>query len=460
MNVVKDRWIGSLIGIIGFLALWGCFRLAYQLQHVPNSNPRDPSQADESKGQIRYPNLPFLSPSATVLPWLSNIESYDQIIEYSSVDEVQRLAHDLMTGKFCKEIFPNVLEDHQPRRLINVTVSCGDLFERSGMGTGNLVAALYALRLAAHAVGHTDVNVYCPDAYRFQAELVIPWLTGEFPAVRHSVTATNRTKPSINEACTHFNKIALGYKIPSMRFELRRMAIALVGVRDSDHPSMQFWNTLMTMTDTESPDGSVMGLSLTNVSLYPYTELDDAVLHFRCGDLIASNHPSFGFMKFRSFSRHIASNVQSIGIVTQPFQINGQQRPAERVQMKLDRCRLVVTEFVGHLRKYFPRARITIRNDESETIALTYARMVMANQTISAISSFSVMPTLATFGFGYIRKPDFGKAPNRFLLHPNIEELVDNVKLIEEPRLMAAEVNKMWGVNGTDVLNWFHGDVP
>jgi hypothetical protein len=87
--------------------------------------------------------------------------------------------------------------------------------------------------------------------------------------------------------------------------------------------------------------------------------------------------------------------------------------------------------------------------------------MIMAKQTISPISSFSVFPALATFGKGYIRRPDYRKAPNLWLKSPPVDELFDNIELIEEPnRLMAAEVKGLRNLPGgnDNVFKWFQND--
>jgi hypothetical protein len=407
-------------------------------------------QTDESFMQTSIPYLPYLPVSSSLIP---KDEPVDKIIEFEGTARAGQLAHQMIKGAFCG----GALRGNHNRTLVNITFGCKDLYQSSGSGTGNFVAAFYGVRLAAYALGNIDVLLQCADAEETKRDLVLPWLTGFFPGVRHSIPFANRTNPTVQEACTHYNRISLGYKIPSMRYELRRMAIALVGIPDESHPSAKFAEAYLSSSNEQIPDGSTLQVAIKPLRQPLYNiELDDAVLHFRCGDLIASNHPSFGFIPFRSFSRHISPHVRSIGIVTQPFEATGmQQRPSERTPLKLDRCRLVVTEFAKHLQDHFPNARVTIRNNANETIALAFARMVMANQTVSPISSFSVIPVLSTFGTGYIRKPDYRKAPNQFLLHPDVEELLDNVFLIEEPVLMAAEVNKMWGENGTEVLDWF-----
>ncbi len=421
------------------------------------------STSTSSPGELPY----FPATAYVVLPnettTFNDAENnpYYQIIEFHGNEDMLKLAHTLMKGQFCKHVLPPEWmkeEDDSSRTqniLINVTFNCQDLFDHSGMGTGNFLLAFYALRMIAHAVGNIAISYHCPDAEETQTALVLPWLTGFFPAVEHVVPLQDRQRPTVPEACTHFNQIALGYKIPAMRYDMRRMALALVG---EDVATMAGLNT--SFYSDAPPDGAVMQLPVDLTKpLYPHTELDDVVLHFRCGDLINSDHKSFGFISFHSFSRHISSDARLIGIVTQPFDTQeAQMRPLEQTDLHTDRCRLVVTQFVQHLEERFPQARVRIRNDANETIALTFARMIMAQQIVSPISTFSVVPALATFGTGYIREPDFEKAPNWFLLHPNVSTLVDNVHLIQEPVLMAAELKKLWGDDGSAVLEWFQND--
>ena len=178
----------------------------------------------------------------------------------------------------------------------------------------------------------------------------------------------------------------------------------------------------------------------------------EGCLHFRCGDLIGSNHLSFGFMKFGSFSRHLPRDVRTIGIVAQHFDPSGQTRLYDGEA----KCKQVVLAFVDFLQQEFQEATISIRNDTKETITLTYAHMVMAEHVVVGTSSFGAFPAVATCRTGYIRKPDYPKAPNRWLLYtPSIEEVVDNVKMVEEPKMMAVQCQKRWGKDGSAVIDWF-----
>jgi hypothetical protein len=188
---------------------------------------------------------------------------------------------------------------------------------------------------------------------------------------------------------------------------------------------------------------------------------DDVVAHFRCGDIISSSHPSFGFMKFSAYIKLISPETKSIGIITQPFELTNQSRYFDATKNKRRRCKELVSAFVEQLSESFPEARIIIHNGPKETIALAYARMIMAKQAIVGIGTFGVFPALATFGTGYIRKPDFAVAPNRWLLSPPVDEHYANVVLFDEPNLlMTYDVKKLRELPGRDenVLNWFRND--
>ena len=113
--------------------------------------------------------------------------------------------------------------------------------------------------------------------------------------------------------------------------------------------------------------------------------------------------------------------------------------------------------FVDYTQNRFPGARVRVLNDARETLALKYTRMIMANQTIVGISSFGVFPAMASFGTGYLRLPDYPYAPNKWLLDPPIDKLVNNVVLFKEPNIiMAVAIKTLWETHGKEgVLQWF-----
>jgi hypothetical protein len=260
--------------------------------------------------------------------------------------------------------------------------------------------------------------------------------------------------------------------VPSIRYELRRMAIALVGVPHENHPAAAFaerylWNSADAdgnNTGKNDNADSTMQLSVPcwgEPPLIADVVLDDVVLHFRGGDLFDSDHPGYCFMKFSAYSKRISPDTKSIGIVTQPIDTGGQHRSGDASSEKRQRHRIVAMALADFLKEKFPQARVTIHNGRNETIALAYARMVMANQTMVGISSFGVFPAIACFGTGYIRKPDFKKVSNRFLINPPIDQLADNVILMKEPnRLMARTVRRMFTrpTGQALVLEWFKND--
>jgi hypothetical protein len=324
------------------------------------------------------------------------------------------------------------------------------------------------MRMAAMVHGGVDMLMTCPDADEEKKSLITPWLMGYFPAhtSRLQRDENNTAVPSLDRACKDYDNTPIGYMIPYVRHELRRMAVALVGIPYEGHPAAAFAKEHM---PTHSPYGAGMGTKLQLAAtdqdkpLFSDIEIDDAQIHFRCGDLMMSNHPSFGFMKFSAFSKRIFNDTKSIGIVTQPFELNNgeQSRKEDAGKTKMARCKEIVMLLQEHLAEKFPDARIRIHNGGNETIALTYARMIMAKQTFSPISSFSVFPALATFGKGYIRRPDFRKAPNVWLKNPPVDKLFDNIELMEEPnRLMAAEVKglRKWPGGNDNVFEWFKND--
>jgi len=409
----------------------------------------DSSKANTTASSVQTPEVPLTGEPNT--------------ISYINNTGLDALARDFFGGSTCKTFRGNdttIEAFSRHMTIVNVSFSCQKLFQESVLGTGNFISAFYTIRMAAHALGTTDVILHCFDAEETKSALILPWLMGKFPTLEPGEEPDEA--PTQQQACSDYKSVPVGFRWKDMVFDMRRMAIAMVGIPSPDHPSAKWAEDNLWISDfgnTHKHGRDEMQLAHPQKGddpLFPDVQLDDAVLHFRCGDIIASNHPSFGFMKFGSFSRHISAQAKRIGIVTQPFTVNAQKRNAEGGAWKMERCKLVVYSFVEHLQKRFPDAEVSIHNDANETIALTFARMIMANQTVIGITSFGVFPGVTTFGSGYIRKPDYIKAPNRWLLTSPIVERVNDLYLVEEPRLMAGPLKRMWGRNGSAVLDWFN----
>lgn len=115
------------------------------------------------------------------------------------------------------------------------------------------------------------------------------------------------------------------------------MAVALVGIPKDLETSERIRSWYRSEQEQEEEALSSLKLALPNHldkpshSLYSTpsfssVELDDAIIHFRCGDLMQSTHPHYGFVKFHCLADPLPYNVKSIGISTQPFADAAQHR--------------------------------------------------------------------------------------------------------------------------------------
>jgi hypothetical protein len=432
----------------------------------------------EIDGKAENNKLETLSnktPAAKESP-VENFNTFDErsnrtnitLISWEGVDGMNSIVRRYWKGNlFCEKIdeVRSTAEDPNLPITVTITFSCKELFEKSELGTGNFIALMYGFRLAAHVYGNVDLYILCHDAAETKNDLILPWITGWFPS--RPISQKSTYPISVKEACGSYITQPLAYMYNEIQHDLRKMTIGLMGIPSTEHASSIFAEKYLWSQDVTKLSPTIGRLALPNpqridsppfpVSQY---EVDDAVLHFRCGDLMDSKHPSFAFMKFSGYTRHISPDAKSIGILTQPFDTDTQSRKADSGQYKRDRCRVVVFSLVDYIKVHYPNAQVRIHNTVGETIALTFARMIMANQTIAGISSFGVIPAISTFGTGYIRTPDYPKAPNQWLIHPRIDELTDNVVLFDEPkRIMVGAMKGLWQTEGEKgVLEWFWND--
>jgi hypothetical protein len=343
--------------------------------------------------------------------------------------------------------------------LIKITFGCMETFHHAGAGTGSYLSLFYATRLAAQVYSNVAFIFTCPDAQETKQDLILPWITGSFPP--RSSSTPNEFNVPMAHACGSYDVVPVAYMYQEIRRDLRKMAIALVGVPNAQHPSVDFVKEYQKQrsfaTNESRPIHQVE--EIDEIPLYGADGfvLDDALIHFRCGDLMETDHPSFAFMTFNGYVRHVSPEARSIGILTQPFEDSEHSRGNDNGSTTRNRCRIAVMSLVEFIHLRHPKATVHIHNDPNETIALTYARMIMANQTVVGISSFGVFPAVTTFGTGYIRRPDYPYAPNKWLLDPPIDQIVDNIVLFDEPkRIMVYDIRKLWQTEGArGVLKWF-----
>ena len=323
---------------------------------------------------------------------------------------------------------------------VQINLHCEQLFSEMKTGTGNVLILLYGMRLSARTVGNIHLLMTCVDADLEKNHLVTPWIMGWFPATGAA------PRPSIAEACQNFHNLPIQYMIPDMQYELQRMAQALVGkTKDSlPHPSRA---VLQLPTAPSSPTSPI--------------ELDQAVIHFRCGDLLTHGHKKYSFFKFHIYKDIISPAAQSIGIVTQPFAGQNREIDLRSVSQNVERCRVVVGALQNYLQAAFPRAQVSIRNGPQENLALSFSRMIMANQTIASVSSFSLFPALATVGMGYIPEPDAAEdSASHFLLEPRVDGLSSRVVLFPVPQLLPSiKLVESWDNGGeASILEWFRNE--
>ena len=154
--------------------------------------------------------------------------------------------------------------------------------------------------------------------------------------------------------------------------------------------------------------------------------------------------PAYGFIKFDEYKSRIFPEARTIGILTQPFDtdlLRLQDRP------KAQDCKRLVLGLVEYLSNSFPNSTVTIRNSPNDTLPLTWARLIMANQTIVGISTFGIFPAIGTFGQGYFQR-GVGRL-NGFNVH--IPDILNNTHLMDAPVLTSFTAKKI-GIDG--IAKW------
>ena len=305
-------------------------------------------------------------------------------------------------------------------------------------GTGNVVLELVGKRLAAFAEGKTSLIWDCgEDAFETRRSLVYPWISGYFPAMDTKQPPMGMALPTM--LCPHkgrnrrnrnllrqndertlnvANTLPLKFMNPLISHDLRRMAIAMVGVPNKNHPSAEFEQKNL-LPEAKLPPytpsastGAVFKVPIhdyyENGPLFPDAKVDDVAIHFRCGDVLMGAYGPFYYPRYEEYTNLISPEARTIGIVTQAFAMEEgvQARGRDSIETSGERCRVLVEGFVDFMKERLPKAKFSIHNGPEETITLAYARLIMANQTFGLIpSTFSTFPVLASFGTGYLTKP-------------------------------------------------------
>jgi hypothetical protein len=413
-------------------------------------------------------------------PLLQNVPR-KHVISYEGIPGLDLLAGSIWFGNHVCESIADFRELQTNKRMrpvtvvVNVTFGCLDYYQHSSIGSGNVVLALYMVRASLALLGNVELHFVCHDAYETRSQLVLPWFTGTW-YYGASITRKNRTLQE--EACAPFWGAVLDHVYRDMQADLRRMAHGLLRVNGSSGGG-----TTATAASTVRVLAAVAAVAAApslpsspkfvphlpnEPPLYKNIDiLDDAVIHFRCGDLLDSDLAGYGFWTFDGYVRHISSAARRIGILTQPFAENNRTHLQQRYLDNADaiqngRCKTLALALQDYIQERHPLATVSIHNNAQETIALSTARLVLANQSIGGRSTFSVFPIVATYGTGYYLQPQsltpcswLGRLDTHLLLDPDTRR--QSVILFDEPhQKIGSHVSRLWDTNGTEaVLDWF-----
>lgn len=322
-----------------------------------------------------------------------------------------------------------------PKALVNITMDCRDHYaNKQGLGQGNWITAIYASRMAAALAG-VDFKFQCSDGRDSMMDLLLPWFD-QYVSAPPRKNATNNvtvwpysgSRPTEWESCpSKYPFLRIDKMASQIQNDLQRMAITLVGPRDE------------TRRHPEVP--SAAEPLIPNID-----QLDEVALHFRCGDVLGgAKRNDFGMIRFKEYKKWIDDTTSSIGILTQPFE---KEQNRGQDQRKAANCRIVVSALVDYLQKVAPLATITIRNGANDTHPLTYARLVMANTSITSLSSFGIFPVLGTFGHGIFQRGNRGVNP----WANHVPEYLQNIHMMEAEVRATGE---MYGKPIEDLVAWF-----
>ena len=328
-------------------------------------------QTNPKRSSFPLPSVQAATDYETVYVWHVNPENifdrtpYRQFCRWRNGNQAQRTRIAKMESwnvTRSKRIEPNT--DDKTSTLLQIQFDCHGTMRKSPLGAGNWVQILYLLRLAMGIP--IDMEMICNDdentLKQIQSTLIMPWLMGRFSSerTRHFLSkywgGTNNNNNTFPTECltTQWGEAPVGWMIPLIRYDLRRMVVALVGVpkEDPTHPAHAWarkqqqqqtrndppqaapdkkkrpWHPLDVYYDTPtSNSSSFLSPLFGNYDWVPLLsseniELDDVVIHFRCGDIMASKHYYFRFLKFHEFASKIDPATTYIGIVTQSFGVD------------------------------------------------------------------------------------------------------------------------------------------
>jgi hypothetical protein len=295
------------------------------------------------------------------------VKQRKHVISYEGIPGLDLLAGSIWFGNHACEAIADFRDATKRMRpvvtvLVNVTFGCAEYYHKSSIGSGNvLLLALYMMRASFALLGNVELHFTCHDTYETRSQLVLPWFTGTW-YFGAPTTHNHTTLQQEEAACAPFWGAVLDHVYRDMQADVRRMARALLVVGGAggagsgaatNRPLVRGRSALAAadpMVSSPSSRSSSSPMFVPHLSSSPKEEpplfnvdLDDAVIHFRCGDLLTSDLAGYGFWTFDGYVRHISSEARSIGILTQPFPENNtnvQQRYMDNADaVQKQRCK-------------------------------------------------------------------------------------------------------------------------
>jgi hypothetical protein len=316
-----------------------------------------------------------------------------------------------------------------PRPLLNMTFACTDILNHvKDLGQGNWITAHYLVGMAA-AKAQVDYQFQCDNKREGELKLLLPWFAGYHAAPSPDIDTWpyGGSMPTEQEACEHYYpRIRVDKMANRVVDDIQKMAVTLVGSRDAirRHPDVP----------------------VDQAPVIPNVTLDDVAIHFRCGDVMGGeNRNDFGMIRYNEYEKWISKDARSIGILTQPFD---KARNRNSDVGRVENCRQATFLLVRFLQLHYPNATISIHNGPTETLPLAYARLAMANQTFTSLSSFGIFPVMGTFGQGYFQQGNRGVNP--FSIH--LPNLYPNMHMMKAKQIGSGTMRKM---KLEEILAWF-----
>jgi len=149
----------------------------------------------------------------------------------------------------------------------SLTFSCREAFEKGVAGTGNLILTILYIHLTAKAFAPIQVTIQCKDAEMEKENLILPWLMG--------TTFYNQPTEGDETCRKRAHEMSVPDLLPELRRKLSRMVLSLTGDQ-----------TMIAPVDRGRVTETIDQVSISKTpSLFQF-ELDDAAIHFRCGDIL------------------------------------------------------------------------------------------------------------------------------------------------------------------------------